>query len=80
MKMVSWNCRGAGNPSKVKAIGDMLKMENPDLVMIQETKLEEKQILIYGEKKWKKKKALLLAQEGLQEAWLPFGLKTLLMS
>jgi len=64
MKLVSWNCRGAGNPSKVKAIGDMLKMENPYLLMIQETKLEEKQILTYGDKKWKKEEGIVVSARG----------------
>eukprot|EP00253_Pinus_taeda_P014197 PITA_14197 len=39
MILVSWNCRGVGSPLKLKAIKDLLKQEQPDLLLIQETKI-----------------------------------------
>jgi len=38
MILVSWNCKGMGSPLKLKAIRDLLKQEQPDLLLIQETK------------------------------------------
>lgn len=40
MQMISWNCRGLGNPNKAEAIKDLLKIETADILMLQETKVE----------------------------------------
>ncbi|RVW38710.1 Transposon TX1 uncharacterized 149 kDa protein [Vitis vinifera] len=40
MKIISWNVRGLGSRNKRRMVKDFLKTENPDVVMIQETKKE----------------------------------------
>jgi len=41
MQIVSWNCKGLGNPLKVEAIKDLSRMEPSDILLLQETKIEE---------------------------------------
>ncbi|RVW39554.1 Transposon TX1 uncharacterized 149 kDa protein [Vitis vinifera] len=45
MKIISWNVRGLGSRNKRRMVKDFLRSENPDVVMIQETK---KEIVIEG--------------------------------
>ena len=40
MKIISWNTRGLGSRKKRRVVKDFLRLENPDVVMIQETKKE----------------------------------------
>ncbi|RVX04307.1 Beta-arabinofuranosyltransferase RAY1 [Vitis vinifera] len=40
MKIISWNVRGLGSRNKRRMVKDFLRSENPDVVMIQETKKE----------------------------------------
>ena len=44
MKMLSWNSRVLGHPSKVLALRDLIHSEKPDIILIQETKLEQQEI------------------------------------
>eukprot|EP00253_Pinus_taeda_P006193 PITA_06193 len=53
MQMISWNCRGLGNPNKAKAIKDLLKIETADILMLQETKVEGEALLNTSVNKWK---------------------------
>ncbi|RVX20328.1 Transposon TX1 uncharacterized 149 kDa protein [Vitis vinifera] len=41
MKIISWNVRGLGSSNKRREIKDFLRLEKPDVVMIQETKKEK---------------------------------------
>ncbi|KAJ9685364.1 hypothetical protein PVL29_017406 [Vitis rotundifolia] len=41
MKIISWNTKGLGSRNKRRVIKDFLRSENPDVVMIQETKKEK---------------------------------------
>ena len=41
MKIISWNTRGLRSRNKRRVVKDFLKSENPDVVMIQETKKVE---------------------------------------
>jgi len=54
MRLVSWNYRGLGNPSKAEAVKDLLKIEPSDILMLQETKIEGKALLDISKTKWKK--------------------------
>jgi hypothetical protein len=45
MHYVSWNCRGLGNKPKEEAIKDLVRMSNPEVLLIQETKMEESETL-----------------------------------
>ncbi|MCI72567.1 RNA-directed DNA polymerase (Reverse transcriptase), partial [Trifolium medium] len=39
MKLISWNCRGLGNPTAVRALKKLIKDQSPDIVFLMETKL-----------------------------------------
>ena len=41
MKIISWNTRGLGSRNKRRVVKDFLRLENPNVVMIQETKKEK---------------------------------------
>ena len=41
MKIISWNTMGLGSRKKRRVVKDFLRSENPDVVMIQETKKVE---------------------------------------
>ena len=38
MKIISWNTRGLGSRNKRRVAKDFLRLENSDVLMIQETK------------------------------------------
>jgi exonuclease III len=40
MKILSWNCRGLGNPSAVRALRKLLNKQCPDVVFLMETRLQ----------------------------------------
>eukprot|EP00253_Pinus_taeda_P009869 PITA_09869 len=64
MCLVSWNCRGLGNPSKAEAVKDLLKIEPSDILMLQETKIEGKALLDISKKKWKKSTGIAVSSRG----------------
>ena len=41
MKVISWNYRGLGSKMKEEAMKTLIMTENPDIMLVQETKLEE---------------------------------------
>ena len=41
MKILSWNSRGLGYPSKISALRDLIHSEKPEILLIQETKQEQ---------------------------------------
>ena len=41
MKVLSWNSRGLGHPSKVVALRDLIHNEKLDIMLIQETKQDQ---------------------------------------
>ena len=53
MKLVSWNCSGLGQSSKAESVNDLIKMASPDVLMLQETKIDEDSLLSTSCKKWK---------------------------
>ena len=44
MKILSWNIRGLGNPSKVAALRDLIISKKPTIIMLQETKQNHKKM------------------------------------
>ena len=39
MSILSWNCRGLGNPQTVNASKKVIRLEDPSFVFLMETKL-----------------------------------------
>ena len=54
MQYVSWNCRGLGNTLKEEAIRDLVRVTRPEVLLIQETKLEGEALLRASNSFWKK--------------------------
>ena len=59
MKYISWNCRGLGSTLKEEAMRDLIRIHKPEILLVQETKMEEPAILQIG--KFFGKKVLVLA-------------------
>ena len=53
MQIVSWNCRELGYPIKAEAVKDLMRMDPPDSLFLQETKIEEESLLLLSKTKWK---------------------------
>ena len=53
MNIVSWNCRGLGISLKDEFVNDLIIMDSPDVILLQETKIDEDSILSISSKKWK---------------------------
>ena len=53
MKLVSWNCKGLGHYLKVEAVNDLIRMASLDVLMLQETKIDEDSLLSTSCKIWK---------------------------
>ena len=53
MKLVSWNCRGLGQSSKAESVNDLIRMASPYILMLQETKIDEDNLLSTCCKRWK---------------------------
>ena len=52
MNIVSWNCRGLGNSSKVEAVNDLIRVASPNVLLLQETKIDEDNLLSISNTKW----------------------------
>jgi exonuclease III len=64
MKIVSWNCRGLGNPTKIEAVKDLMKVEPTDILMLQETKIEGEALLEINKNKWQKNTGKAISARG----------------
>ena len=64
MNIVSWNCRGLRNSSKVEVVKDLLRMASPDILLLQETKIEEANLLSLSKKNWKKESGMVVSARG----------------
>ena len=53
MQLVYWNCRGLGNPIKANAVKDLMRMVPSEILLLQETKVEEESLLLLRRSKWK---------------------------
>ena len=54
MKVLYWNCRGLGSKGKEEAMKDLIRLAQPDILLIQETKMEKDTFLQVSTKFWKK--------------------------
>ena len=64
MKVISWNYRGVGSKIKEEAMLDLISPHQPDICLIQETKMEEAAFLQVSKKFWKKKGIIALSYRG----------------
>ena len=64
MILVSWNCRDPGNPSKLNTVKDLLIIETPDILLLQETKIDEETLLLLSITKWKKNVGIAVSVRG----------------
>ena len=64
MQVVSWNCRGLGNISKVDSVKDLLKIAPADILLLQETKIEKEALLLLSKSKWSLKSGKVVSARG----------------
>jgi exonuclease III len=64
MKFVSWNCRGLGSRDKKEEVRKMLKLENPSILLLQETKMRDLETLQDLQKIWKKGEGKEISSRG----------------
>ena len=55
MKVLSWNDRGLGSKIKEEAMSALSSLHQPDIFLIQETKMDEDAFLQVSKKFWKYK-------------------------
>ena len=53
MQITSWNRRGLGNPIKDEVVEDLMRMFPYEILLLQETKIEEEALLLLSKNKWK---------------------------
>jgi len=64
MKIVSRNCRGMGTTAKEEAMHSLIRLESPDILLVQETKLEDATFLQASKKFWNKNGAHAISAHG----------------
>ena len=64
MKVLSWNCRGLGSKRKEESMLDLISLPQPDIFLIQETKMEEAAFLHVSQKFWKKGGKAAISSKG----------------
>ena len=64
MKVVSWNYRGMGSRAKEESIRNLIRIEAPDIFLIQETKMEDSVLLQVSIKLWSKSGAKSVSAHG----------------
>ena len=64
MKVLSWNCRGLSSKIKEEAMTDLISLHQPDIFLIQETKMEEAAFLHVSLKFWKTRGKAAISSRG----------------
>jgi len=64
MRYISWNCRGLGSPQKVEAMRDLVRINKPEILLVQETKMEDDSALHAGNTFWKKSSGEAVSSRG----------------
>ena len=70
MKIVSWNCRGLGNPKKVQIMKGIIKDVRPSILYIQETKLGDAEMISITNRFWYQGVTLASTQGDIKEVCL----------
>lgn len=65
MRYISWNCRGLGSPQKVEAMRDLVRINKPEILLVQETKMEDDSTLHAGKAFWKKSLGEAVSSRGV---------------
>ena len=68
MKAVSWNCKGMGSANKVEAIKDITGPERLDLLLIQEKKMNDVEVLALSQHLWKNSQGNAISSQGASGA------------
>lgn len=75
MKLISWNMRGLNSPSKHRMLKNMIQLEKPSLVFLQETKINSVALETILYKAWTGSHSVSVdavgASSGLAIAWNP---------
>ena len=58
MKLVSYNCTGLGRKVKKEAMGKLIRIEKPQILLIRETKLKGHEALQEIQQIWRKSKGV----------------------
>jgi exonuclease III len=64
IKAISWNCRGLGSRHKLSLIHDLIKAENPHVLLLQETKRKDTDILQERNYIWRSCKGVAVSTRG----------------
>lgn len=64
MRLTSWNCRGFNSRIKEEALKDIIKTSNSEILLIQETKMEEQDFLNITTTVWKTNKGIAESARG----------------
>jgi exonuclease III len=64
MILASQNCKGLVNMSKEESLRDLIRAEKPIVVLIQETKLEEKEVVHVGKIQWRSSEGTTISSRG----------------
>lgn len=66
MKILSWNCRGIGNPRAERALSRLIFKQDPDLVFLMETRKKKGEMQVVGRKIGYKQMIAVDCREGKQ--------------
>jgi len=64
MKIISWNCRGMGTRAKEEAMKRLTRLEASNILLIQETKMEDTTFLQASKNFWNKSGAQAISARG----------------
>ena len=65
MNFVSWNCRGLDNSTNAEAMNDLIRMASPNVLKLQETKIDEESLLSISRKRWKLNVGKTMSSRGI---------------
>jgi exonuclease III len=64
MKLVSYNCRGLGSDPKLMDVRDLIRSENPQILLIQETKMNVDEAIKIGKRMWSSSDVIVVDSRG----------------
>jgi exonuclease III len=64
MKLVSWKCRGLGSKFKVEAMKDIIRAEKPNVLLVQETKLSNFDLMSLNKIFWPASTGVAVSSRG----------------